>query len=115
VEEAAVVDATGDVLVEEAVLVLAEAVQDLPLRFCSSPELFFRLFITHDQLIQSGTLSGHCAAIDVKFLPSGVVPGLSVGLEQLVDLVRCQRVWDGLGVLGEYLFELLRNKPAQLQ
>lgn len=39
-EEAAVVDASGVLLPEKAVLVLADAVQDLPLRRRTSPAFF---------------------------------------------------------------------------
>jgi hypothetical protein len=46
------------------------------------------------------------------YLPAAVVPGLSVRLEQLVDLVRGQGVGDRPRVPGEYLLELLRNEPA---
>jgi hypothetical protein len=46
------------------------------------------------------------------YVPPAVVPGLSVRLEQLVDLVRGQGVGDSPRVPGEYLLELLGNEPA---
>jgi hypothetical protein len=46
------------------------------------------------------------------YLPPAVVPGLSVRLEKLVDLVRGQGVGDCPRVPGEYLLELLGNEPA---
>lgn len=122
-EQCPVVDASRDVLTEEAVLVLAEAVEGLPLRFSASPfdsceraeqkKENGRSVRADGWRLESSGKHRYFGVWEKNRLPSAVVPGLSVRLQQLVDLVRRQGVGDSLGVLGEYLFELVRNKPEE--
>jgi hypothetical protein len=105
-------------VMEEVVPVLAETVQDLPLRFRASP---FDLCASEDRKKTERVRADAVRALGREittifglytYVPPDVVPGLSVRLEQLVDLVRGQGVGDSPRVPGKYLLELLGNEPA---
>lgn len=109
-KQAAIVNRPDSILVEKPFLVFAQGIQYLPLREATHPAI-----ILQKNLRSNGHHLIHARHVFLTHqdnLPSFEVCGFSICLEHLLQLLACEGIRPGVGMLFEYLFKPFRNKSA---